>query len=291
MKNIKMSEKGNVRAFTLVELLVVIAIIGILIALLLPAVQAAREAARRMQCTNHLKQIGLAIHNFHDGRKGLPPATVGAWGGGAERWNRVTMFALIYPYMEQTALYDDFAQSTSLTYPGHDPSVGFAAWRGNMWWNDQLNGDQRRMHASVSMVACPTRRAPGSFAHDRSVSSASMNPRSCDMSVSMFLAKTRQPGRTKDCQAKECPANSFFRLSQRNDCLARYSQGIASKRKAIRSPNHSNWSKRKLYRSRQEMLNASHCPRNARNCLPRISKVLLTSSEPMKLTQEKIAGA
>jgi prepilin-type processing-associated H-X9-DG protein len=81
----------------------VIAIIGVLIALLLPAVQAAREAARRMQCSNNLKQIGLGLHNYHDALQTFPVGVVGS--EGLRRTPRTTWSFLIYPYIEQTALY------------------------------------------------------------------------------------------------------------------------------------------------------------------------------------------
>lgn len=111
MKNRPVAEGKRRRGgFTLVELLVVIAIIGILIALLLPAVQAAREAARRAQCSNNLKQIGLALHNYHDANKTFPFAWM-VWvpsGGLGADTNAQVWGTRILPYLEQQALYDQY---------------------------------------------------------------------------------------------------------------------------------------------------------------------------------------
>jgi len=98
-------------AFTLVELLVVIAIIGILIALLLPAVQAAREAARRMSCTNNLKQIGLALHNYADTHKAFPPSDTNVFESiefiGDPRQRHLHCWrSLVLPFAEQATLHD-----------------------------------------------------------------------------------------------------------------------------------------------------------------------------------------
>jgi len=96
--------------FTLVELLVVIAIIGILIALLLPAVQAAREAARRAQCQNNLKQIALALHNYHQAVGSFPPGKI-TEGRCCDRPSMITWTISILPYLEQQALYDRYDQT------------------------------------------------------------------------------------------------------------------------------------------------------------------------------------
>ena len=116
------------RGFTLVELLVVIAIIGVLIALLLPAVQQARESARRMQCTNNLKQISLAAHNFHDTFGTLPAAiysdgianlyssdieTHKNWDINSASLRGPNWAVVLLPFIEQNSLYDEFEVNTN----------------------------------------------------------------------------------------------------------------------------------------------------------------------------------
>ena len=121
------------RGFTLVELLVVIAIIGVLVALLLPAVQSAREASRRMKCTNNLKQWALAMHSHHDTYSKLPYAK--------KNNPRTVWVTNLWPYIEQQALYSryDWASNGALlpllpTQGGH---VGFHGSNNRLPWSDR----------------------------------------------------------------------------------------------------------------------------------------------------------
>lgn len=112
--------------FTLVELLVVIAIIGVLVALLLPAVQSAREAARRTQCKNHFKQIGIALHNYHDTNKILPPA-IQFWNGDDARTSdnlRANWLIMILPFIEQRPLYESFDFNETISHSNNRDERG-----------------------------------------------------------------------------------------------------------------------------------------------------------------------
>lgn len=124
-----MREKSR-RGFTLIELLVVIAIIAVLIALLLPAIQAAREAARRSQCLNNMKQLGVALHTYHEVHSVLPPAAQGGFG---YVYMNFTGYSLILPYLEQISEYDLFNfelsdTSTSGTYYGWSKAENSSAY-------------------------------------------------------------------------------------------------------------------------------------------------------------------
>ena len=130
MSNYPIRSRSSRTGFTLVELLVVIAIIGILIAMLLPAVQAAREAARRADCQNNLKQIILATHNFEFVHEGVPPAYLG--GGGHATW-----LVMVMPFLEKASLYE----------------------QANITWQ-YYRLPQNIIEQQVGFYYCPSRRSP-----------------------------------------------------------------------------------------------------------------------------------
>ncbi|MFO0869692.1 MAG: DUF1559 domain-containing protein [Pirellulales bacterium] len=132
-----MSSKESLRrsaGFTLVELLVVIAIIGILVALLLPAVQAAREAGRRTSCTNNLKQIVLAMHNYHDNYNAFPITT--GWGQSpADAYFGYSEKVRLLPYVERQPEYDLWMNSNPTT-PGGNPGFNGGVYHATWWGNN-----------------------------------------------------------------------------------------------------------------------------------------------------------
>jgi prepilin-type N-terminal cleavage/methylation domain-containing protein len=165
------------RGFTLVELLVVIAIIGILIALLLPAVQAAREAARRSQCTNNLKQLGLGLHNYESANKCFPPSGLDyGCGWGAEPPGKLFKnthgLALMLPFVEQAALY----QMANFSYAfSNCPGPWGSAAPGSGGTSAPLAGDCGIGGATcnaavaatrVAVFLCPSDPGPETTSHD-----------------------------------------------------------------------------------------------------------------------------
>jgi len=114
------------RGFTLIELLVVIAIIAILIALLLPAVQQAREAARRSQCKNHMKQVGLALHNYHDAYTVFPIGT-GSAGGASSGYGLGNWKYRILPFMDQMAMFNS-PSNVTFRLSASAPNANHALW-------------------------------------------------------------------------------------------------------------------------------------------------------------------
>ncbi len=149
--------------FTLVELLVVIAIIGILIAFLLPAIQAARESARRSQCQSNLKQIGLAVQNYHDTRKAFP------MGRNAFDQYAVSWAFFILPYMEETSIYN--------------------SWDSHARVDDPKNA--AAMRTPVETYACPSRRRA---AADRNFDNNGAAPLASDLGVATLADYSANAG-------------------------------------------------------------------------------------------------
>lgn len=161
--------------FTLIELLVVIAIIAILIALLLPAVQQAREAARRTQCKNNLKQIGIALHNYHDNSKMFPPALIN---GGRSRFAPQpfnlghTGWMMLMPFIDQAPLYNKWNanEPSSGVIENGKPLGGTGNWQVNIPVTSQIipglmcpTDPAPEIHSSTSAAYLSTDAAPSSY--------------------------------------------------------------------------------------------------------------------------------
>ncbi len=180
--------------FTLVELLVVITIIGILIALLLPAVQAAREAARRMQCTNNLKQLALGCLTHENATGRFPTGGWGyGWTGDADRgtdWRQPGGWLYnVLPYIEQQALHDMGAG-----LPDPDPTKRAA--------------NLRRLQTPLAAFHCPTRRSPVLYPHDNIVGGTITNVSSQPSTQPLTMARSDYAANGGDSYTTAWPSDS-----------------------------------------------------------------------------------
>ncbi len=189
----------NRSGFTLVELLVVIAIIGVLVSLLLPAVQAAREAARRMQCTNNLKQIGLALTNYESAHKVFPfgkgesyrnvPAPVYA------RWSQ---HALILPFMEQQSLYSQI----DFNYPPETPDMGNGIVAFMPAYSSANGKNRDACRIPVPNFLCPSDLEPSSTWRAQNNYAANSGGWLCD--------RTDEPAGSQDTAPNEVQRSVFY---------------------------------------------------------------------------------
>jgi prepilin-type N-terminal cleavage/methylation domain-containing protein len=187
------------RGFTLIELLVVIAIIAVLIALLLPAVQQAREAARRTQCKNNLKQFGLALHNYHDTHSVFPFGKGPSYAGAAAyaRWSQ---HALILPYIDQAPLYNTINFSSPPETPGMGGVIPFMPA-----YVSPTGINSAASRTVVSMFFCPSDSAASDWPSQNNYA-ANQGGWLCD--------RSDQPGGPGDNSPSEVQTGVFYYLSQ-----------------------------------------------------------------------------